>query len=218
MAEKLLKVGDYVELRQVSPVQNAYYDDGVPSCRITELNDENAITISMPMINGISSPIEIGDRFEVTFVASQGSYECKAQVTEDNGYGMGSGYELKLLSEINKNRKRKFFRLDKIIPMEYSIRDGNVLKDKIPATGFNISGGGMRFSSEINLERDDIILISILLDDYDEHETELTGRVIYTEKSENDSSRFEHRVEFVDVDFETKEKLVRFCFREACKQ
>lgn len=217
MTEKLLKVGDYVELRMIAQggIETNY--DEIPSSRIIAFEEDNSLVISMPMVGGISSPIEVGDRFELKFVASQGSYECKAEVIEDNGYGMGSGYILRLLSELNKDRKRKYFRLDKIIPMKYSICDGNYSNEQIEASGFNISGGGMRFSSETNLERNEMISISILLDDFDEQETQLKGRIIYTEKAENDIGKYEHRVEFMDVDYETKEKLVKFCFREACR-
>ncbi len=217
MTEELYKTGDYVELKLLSGRKGipAGENSALFESIITKTGTDNEIWIAMPKQHGQSSPIEEGETYEVRFIASSGSFACRAQAVDDMESDPGKGFELKLISEITKDCKRMFYRLDKVIPIMYSIDDE---EDGQMHTGtcFNLSAGGIRFSSEADIERGKTILINLLLGGEDD-EIVARGRVIYTENVDLQDAVFEHRVEFTDIDSDTREKIVRYCFDEACK-
>ncbi|MCR5521513.1 MAG: flagellar brake protein [Lachnospiraceae bacterium] len=217
MTEGLYKTGDYVELKLLSGRkgipggENSVLSESI----ITRTGTDNEIWIAMPTERGQASPIEDGELYELRFIASSGSFACRAQVTDDLDAEMENGFRLKLISELTKDCKRMFYRLDKVIPIMYSIGeedDGQMLS----GTCFNLSAGGIRFSSGTDIERGRNVIMNLLLDGEND-DVVITGRVIYTDNVGFEDAVYEHRVEFTDIDPDTKERIVRYCFDEACK-
>ena len=218
MTEALYKSGDYVELKLLSgrkgiPVgENSVLSESI----ITKTGPDNEIWIAMPTHNGQASPIEDGEVYELRFIASSGSFACMAEVVDDLDAEMGNYFELKLISELAKDSKRMFYRLDKVIPVMYSIGEEEGAGQMLGGTCFNLSAGGVRFSSGTDIERGRIIRMNLMLGAENE-DVIVTGKVIYTDNVGFEDAVYEHRVEFTDISADTKERIVRYCFDEACK-
>ncbi len=218
MTEGLYKTGDYVELRLLSGRKGIPGGENslVSESIITQTGADNEIRIAMPTQRGQASPIEDGEVYELRFIASSGSFACRAQVVDDLDAEIGNGFELKLISELTKDCKRMFYRLDKVIPVSYSIVEDEHTGQMLGGTCFNLSAGGVRFSSGTDIERGRKILMNLMLDGENEVIT-VSGRVIYTDNVGQEDAVYEHRVEFTDINPDTKERIVRYCFDEACK-
>jgi len=218
MTEALYKTGDFVELKLMSGRRGDPTGESqiLSESIIMWTGSDNEIRITMPTFKGQSSPIEEGEVYELRFIAASGSFACRARVIDDLDAEIGNGYKMKLISELTKDCKRMFYRLDKVIPIMYSLKEEDGAGQMLKGTCFNISGGGIRFSSGTDIGRGRNILMNLMLG-RDDEDIMVSGRVIYTDNVGLEDAVYEHRVEFTDMTSDTKEKIVRYCFDEACK-
>lgn len=218
MTEALYKTGDYVELKLLSGRKGKESGETsvISESIITRTDAENLIRIAMPTQRGQASPLEEGEVYELRFIASSGSFACRATVVDDMDAELGNGFELKLVSELTKDSKRMFYRLDKVIPIMYTIGEDEASGQMLGGTCFNLSAGGIRFSSGTDIERGRIIRMNLILGG-EKDDLIVSGRVIYTDNVGLEDAVYEHRVEFTDISADTKERIVRYCFDETCK-
>ena len=218
MTEAFYKTGDYVELKLLSGRKGKESTETsvISESIITRTDAENLIRIAMPTQRGQASPLEEGEVYELRFIASSGSFECRATVVDDMDAGIGNGFELKLISELTKDCKRMFYRLDKVIPIMYTIAEDENTGQMLGGTCFNLSAGGVRFSSGTDIERGRTIRMNLMLGG-EKEDLIVSGRVIYTDNVGLEDAVYEHRVEFTDISADTKERIVRYCFDETCK-
>ena len=218
MTEAFYKAGDYVELKLLSGRKGKESTETsvISESIITRTDAENLIRIAMPTQRGQASPLEEGEVYELRFIASSGSFACRATVVDDMDAGIGNGFELKLISELTKDCKRMFYRLDKVIPIMYTIAEDENTGQMLGGTCFNLSAGGVRFSSGTDIERGRTIRMNLMLDG-EKEDLIVSGRVIYTDNVGLEDAVYEHRVEFTDISADTKERIVRYCFDETCK-
>lgn len=218
MTEAFYKTGDYVELKLLSGRKGKESTETsvISESIITRTDAENLIRIAMPTQRGQASPLEEGEVYELRFIASSGSFACRATVVDDMDAGIGNGFELKLISELTKDCKRMFYRLDKVIPVMYTIAEDENTGQMLGGTCFNLSAGGVRFSSGTDIERGRTIRMNLMLGG-EKEDLIVSGRVIYTDNVGLEDAVYEHRVEFTDISADTKERIVRYCFDETCK-
>jgi len=218
MTEAFYKTGDYVELKLLSGRKGKESTETsvISESIITRTDAENLIRIATPTQRGQASPLEEGEVYELRFIASSGSFACRATVVDDMDAGIGNGFELKLISELTKDCKRMFYRLDKVIPIMYTIAEDENTGQMLGGTCFNLSAGGVRFSSGTDIERGRTIRMNLMLGG-EKEDLIVSGRVIYTDNVGLEDAVYEHRVEFTDISADTKERIVRYCFDETCK-
>lgn len=241
MITRILKSGDRIELKRYGVFDSDIAMGTHFSSELIEIIDEHLIvTTQIHDGDNVLFP-ETGEHFELRFVAADGSFMCKSEVA--NTYKRDSKYivELRLLSDLQRDRRRKYFRIDVVRPLQYRCY-GNIERQsadydddhweyyddaeysdpgEIPyLSGMlsNISGGGAKFSSETPLLRDDLIEMTLLLEDLDTEPLQLKGHVIYTESLNNRSMKYEHRLEFIDIDADSREKIVKYAFEQERKQ
>ena len=191
-------------------------------------------------------PLEVGGRFESRFITSNGIYVCKVEVTnrfkQENMYFLA----VKLISELVRDQRRQYFRLEKIRPLSYHklieeekkilvalatnkfdsdverrnmmVRLKTIEPEETPGSMANISGGGLKFHSDQELAKGDFIRISLLLDDSDPVPYDLFAKVIYSESLPDRELKNSHRVEFINMPKEVREKIVRYIFNEERRQ
>ena len=218
MTNALYKRGDDVEHKLLYERKSKYSGEKsvISESIITRTDAENLIRIAMPTQRGQASPLEEGEVYELRFIASSGSFACRATVVDDMDAELGNGFELKLVSELTKDSKRMFYRLDKVIPLMYTIGEDEASGQMLGGTCFNLSAGGVRFSSGTDIERGRIIRMNLMLGG-EKDDLIVSGRVIYTDNVGLEDAVYEHRVEFTDISADTKERIVRYCFDETCK-
>lgn len=246
MFEKIVTVGDKVDIVKKGKVANdaqlQYYVS-----QILELKNDNTAILSIPMMNRHIVPLPIGGKFDLCFYTKSGLYHCMCTILERYKLGNIYVMSVKFLSELEKIQRRQYYRLDCILDMEYrklnkeetsihallwnkqydSTEEKDQLYEKLGAidknytkgVAINISGGGIKFNSAEHFEKEDLLEILFILEGPAQTaELALVGKVIGIETIYNKRNTYETRVEFIEIDRDTKESIVRYVFNEERKQ
>lgn len=244
MISKVLKVGDRIELKTIYQARIIQKETKTYTSQVMDILDELRMNIAVPIEGGHLVPLEIGTRYEMTFMTTSGIYMCKCEVKnrlkQNNLYFLA----VEIISELKKDQRRQYFRLEKIIPMKFRVvsemeqklndylekkayRDDRekriaiekleeLKKDFYNATIVNVSGGGLKFTSGFGVDNTSIIYVNFAFDDGSNIEAD--ARIIGVGNPINDPKKFEYRVEFIRIKKETRENIVRYVFSEERKQ
>ncbi len=247
MIQNILKVGDRIELKRLAVAGRI---DGVEgrlyNSQLLDFVDERNINISVPIESGHLVPLEVGGRFEFRFITTNGIYVCKGEIT--NRFKQNNMYFLaaKLISDLVKDQRRQYFRLEKSRPLNYHklieeekkiivalatnkfdddidrrnmmVRLKTIEPEQNEGSMVNISGGGIKFYSNEELAKGDFIRITLLLDDADAAPYDLFAKIIASESLPDRALKNSHRAEFINMSKEVREKIVRYIFNEERKQ
>jgi c-di-GMP-binding flagellar brake protein YcgR len=83
----------------------------------------------------------------------------------------------------------------------------------------DISGGGLRFMANYKYDVDSLIYCNYkLMVQGEPREYQLVGKILSVEESENRPGVFEHRVQYVNVDVDVREEIIKYIFEEERKQ
>ena len=97
----------------------------------------------------------------------------------------------------------------------YELQPGLPLKHSVIV---DISGGGLRFVSTQRYEPGSLILCSYhLVKDGEQKKYEVVGKVLAVRELEKRKGTFEHRVQYYNLDVNTREEIIRFIFEEERK-
>ena len=97
----------------------------------------------------------------------------------------------------------------------------NLLQPELPlkrSVIVDISGGGLRFVSTLAYEKGSMILCNydLVVDDVPKHYS-LVGKVLSSTPVENKPGVYEHRVQYVNVDVDKREEIIKYIFNEERK-
>lgn len=244
MLANVLRVGDKIELKTIYQARMTTTETKTYVSQVLDILDEYRMNIAVPIEAGHLVPLEIGTRYEMSFMTTSGIYMCKCEVKnrlkQNNIYFLAVG----IISELKKDQRRQYFRLEKIIPMKFRVvsemeqrlnlylerkaykddREKRIAVEKLEELGkvvndgtiVNVSGGGLKFSADLEVDKTSIIAVRFILEDMTDVEAE--ARIIGVANSVNKAYRFEYRVEFIKIKKETREKIVRYVFSEERKQ
>ena len=82
----------------------------------------------------------------------------------------------------------------------------------------DISGGGLRFLSTQKYEPESLLYISYhLLKNGERKKYEVFGKVLSVRELENRPGTWEHRVQYYDMDTDTREEIIKYIFEEERK-
>lgn len=245
MISKVLKVGDRIEMVPYSPA-DVHDERRVYNSQLLEIVSDYTVLVSVPIEASHLVPLEPGERYELRFITTAGIYICKSEIRERNKRGNIYFFEMRILSELQKDQRRQYFRLEKILPILYhSLTDeetyflemisqyGNAdnserralmnrlrqtVAEEHDGTLSNISGGGIKFYSAFPLHKEDRIRMKIHIEELGTAPLDLFGRVVHSEEIPNRALKQEHRIEFFNINRDTREMIVKYVFSEERKQ
>ena len=146
---------------------------------------------------------------------------------------------VELTSDLTKFQRRQYYRLGCTMDIVYkkiekdaeieftreSMPDANEdgdevsREDYIEGVALDISGGGMRFTSEQKLAEGDDIFVVIQIQYKDDKKIYgLNARVIYSQPLTNHAGKYEHRVEYKNINGKVREDLIKYIFDEERRQ
>lgn len=201
--------------------------------RVETIVNEDTMEIAMPMEQSKLILLPVDGEFNLTIYAEKNLFQCFVRITDR--YKSNNLYMLvvELTSNLRKVQRREFYRYSCALEMasrtleEEEIR---AIESKIPYTlqpGLplkrsvivDISGGGLRFISNHQYEIGSLLYCSYyLLKDGEKKLYEVTGRVLAVKELENRPGTFEHRVEYYNINSDTREEIIRFIFEEERKE
>lgn len=232
MLSKFVMPGDKIELTPLRRKKTGEEEEKkVFSSQVSEIMNEEQLEIVMPMEKTKLVLLPVDAEYEVCFYTKSGIYLCRARVIDR--YKSGGLYLLliELTSNLRKNQRREFYRFNCILNMgsreleekELESIDDNklVLERGMPlqhSVIVDISGGGIRFVSNYRYEQGTIIYLTYnLFVGGVEKSYELTGKILMVKELENRKGQYEHRVQYVTINNQDREEIIRYIFEEERK-
>lgn len=203
---------------------------------VMDFPSDHQIEIGMPTLKGKMILFQVGIRCDLVFYTQKGLFSCECTV--NNRYKKDNFYLL--LMDVNtplvKYQRREYFRVECSEEFDFypisekvahlpttealfvEIQDPQYYGKKNAARTKDISGGGVRFSSGVQVEKDEYILICIRLTNEIMDDTfYIVSQVISCEKTELVPEVYEIRAKFLFKDLKDREAIVRFVFEEERK-
>lgn len=202
--------------------------------RVFDFVSENELEIAMPTEGGRMVLFQTGLMCKMLFYTKRGLYSCQALVK--SRYKKDNFFMLTLLLQTDpvKFQRREFFRIECIIDMQYipiseevaemTSTEGiitEIQKQEYAQLGQNgkildISGGGIRFSTENKVEDGDMLLVIMHLTNGSiNQDFYLVTNIIESQRILNRGMEsFVNRAKFLFKDLKDREAIVRFVFEE----
>jgi len=245
MANEVIQIGNKIEMRAVTK-RTLTMDDPMPEVYVSQFMhwaDNNVATIAVPTFKGHLVPLRPDDVFDLQFFTRGGLYRCRGRIVKRNKTsGNIAVAEVRFISALEKFQRRQYYRMNCIIPMTYAVltdvqkelyrekKRSFSLEQKLTierklesqkmvfqkGTVLDISGGGMRFNSNVQQERGDILLLQPALPEAVRKKIPfLFGRIITSRRIPNkEPVTFDNRIEFVEISSSEQEQIITYIFKE----
>lgn len=234
MLSKFVEEGNKIELQNVEKDGEKQGEEKRRTyfSRVHEILSEDTLEITMPMENTKLILLPVDSEYNMIFYGESGLYQCFARIIDR--YKSNNVYILvvELTSNLRKYQRREYYRFSCALEMAarnleetemqaieqnipYSLTPGLPLKQSVIV---DISGGGLRFISSQSYEPGSLIYCSYhLLKGSERKKYEVIGKVLSVKELENREGNFEHRVQYYDMDTETREEIIKYIFEEERK-
>jgi len=231
MLSKFIAAGDKIELQAVDKgrgsvgeiSQKIYYS------KVHDILSEDSLEIVMPMEQTKLILLPVDSEYDMVFYGASGLYQCFARIIDR--YKSNNVYILvvELTSNLRRYQRREYYRFSCALEMcarnlveeevqaienkvPYTLQPGLPLKRSVIV---DISGGGLRFMSNQRYEPESLLYCSYhLIVGGERKRYEIIGKVLSVKELQNKPGTFEHRVQYYNVDVETREAIIRYIFEE----
>ena len=224
MISTIITIGDKITLTKLHNNDEYNSDKKQYVSSIQDVNEEEFIHIGMPSYNGQIVPLQIEEKFQLCIYTKRGLYQCSGMVIDRYREGAVHYAILRILSDLVRDQRRQFYRLDKIMDIEHCLfQEETDLSEPIvyswkKAVMTDISGGGARFNSDVRYDTGDMVVIKMEIPRQNENqEFMLKARLISSQKLINQIGSYENRVEFSEIELSQREAIIRFIFEEERK-
>lgn len=235
MLSKFVAIGDKIELRSVDRGMEEQSDNSQKMYNSTVLDvlSEDTMEITMPMEQTKLILLPVDSEYDLVIYGETGLYQCFARIIDryksNNVYVLVVG----LTSNLRKYQRREYYRFccalemcsrnleeEEIQALEnkvpYMLQPGLPLKRSIIV---DISGGGLRFMSTQMYEPGSLIYCRYhLITEGERKLYEVVGKVLAVKELGNRPGTYEHRVQYYNLDYVTREKIIKFIFEEERKE
>ena len=199
--------------------------------KVFDIISDERISILMPMEKTKLILLPVDAEYDMCFYTTHGLYQCNARVMDrykDNNIFV---LILDLTSNLRKFQRRQYYRFSCALNMDSreleeeevsTFEKRNVLLESgLPlkrSIVVDISGGGLRFVSDYRYEKDSMILCKYnLIVNGTNKEYNLAAKVLNVNEIDNRPGIFEHRVQYVNMDVDEREEIIKYIFDEERK-
>jgi c-di-GMP-binding flagellar brake protein YcgR len=228
MLSKYIQPGNKLDIQQVDRKDK---EKKTYNTKIYEIITEDRIEIMMPMEKGKLILLPTDGMYDLCFYTDFGLYQCFAKIKDR--YKQNNAYLLllELTSNLRKFQRREYYRFSCALEMGSRPLEDEEVKsvekeiiDLTPGLPLqrsvvvDISGGGLRFVANHVYEPDTLIHCNYHLNIEGRHrEYNLVGKVLNVQELLTKAGLFEHRVQYVDINTEEREEIIKFIFDEERK-
>lgn len=229
---KYITPGNRIELRKTKRLRE---DDGdgqkYYTSQLVDIISDDRIEVSMPMEKTKLVVLPIDGEYDIYFYTANGLYQCFTRVVDRYKNKNIFLLQLELTSNLRKYQRREYYRFSCALEMNSRQLDKeevlaveqnkDVVIPELPlqrSVIADISGGGLRFVAEYAYDVGSLILCRYnLWIDGESKEYSLYGRVLSVKPTENRKGFFEHRVQYVNMDKDNREEIIKYIFNEERK-
>lgn len=220
--------GDKIDITYLHQNNGKVYKSSV-----YDVLDDFTLEIGMPTQGGKMVLFQVGFECSMFFYTQKGMYTCEGKVIErykKDGFYMVA---VKILSAPKKYQRRDYYRVETSIDFSYykitqevadlntteelfeEITDPMYIPEKKLAHTLDISGGGIKFLTEEELEAGTYILtVMRLANDKIDHMFYLVAEVIACERWPKATEKNVVRTKFRFKDLKDRDAIVRYVFEE----
>ncbi len=236
---ELIHPGDKIDIRLIQQMEKIDTEKETAKVFVSSVSNvlnETTLEIAMPMEGTKLILLPLGVRFHFRFYSGNGIYECVAQVKErykkDNLFLLA----VELKTKLSKFQRREYYRIPCLLelqfylisPEEAALSTTNEIFAALRNEDFylrqqfgkvlDISGGGIRFISDFELENESCILCVLHLDDENaDRQFYVVGKILSCTKYEKNQEMYETRVQFIFKDVKVRESIIQYIFEEERK-
>lgn len=232
MLSKFIEPGCKLELQAINrsqdgeePVKRKYLS------QVYEIISDDRMEIMMPMEQTKLILLPVDGEYDAVFYGEH-LYQCFIRIIDR--YKSNNVYilEVEMTSNLRKYQRREFYRFSCALEMcarplqeeeikavvqkeTYHLTPGLPLKRSVIV---DISGGGLRFMSNQKYEPESLIYCTYhLLLDGKNKECEIIGKILTVKELDNKKGTYEHRVQYVNLDVDNREEIIKYIFEEERK-
>lgn len=224
--------GNRVELQKTKRFQKDDNDKKkVYKSQVVDIISDDRLEIAMPMEKTKLILLPVDAEYDLCFFTPNGLYQCYARVVDRYKNSNRFSLLVDLTSNLRKYQRREYYRFSCALEMnsrpleERELRrmeqNTIMLVPELPlqrSVIVDISGGGLRFVAEYAYEIESLILCKYhLWINGENKEYNLCGKVLGVKEIENRPGFFEHRVQYVNMDKENREEIIKYIFNEERK-
>ncbi len=236
----VVKAGDriiLVKLENHRPVSERKYNS-----RIIELLDYDTATISVPTDEGRVIPLSIGAVYRMSYSSPEGLFTCECEVLDRFRDKDTFKQLIKFHTVFERVQRREYFRIDIIRDFDIMqvkkedeivverIRNNNTVSDAdksrsllelgdfFTVKSIDISGGGIRFLSDRELDNNGLLLVYLEFETVNKLYRLVLPAVIIDYTIDRERMRFEYRIRFKDLKRTERESIIRYLFEEERKR
>lgn len=231
MLTKFVIPGDKVEISTIKK-EGQTTPKKIYHTAVYDVNNDEEVKLIMPMDQGRLILLPIDNEYDICFYTKQGLYQAYARVKDRYKNNNIYVVTLELTSNLRKHQRREYYRLNTVLEMkcicipedaEVDIR-GNVVEfldtslTVVNGTIVDISGGGVRFISKSQFNKEDKIQFSFSLRSAQGiQEFSVVGTILHSDEIEKRPGEYENRVQFTVIDTEDRENIIKYIFEEQRK-
>ena len=232
MLSKFARAGSKVDIQKVDRIKQEASDTApIYGTTVYDVVSEDRMEIAMPMVQSKLVLLPLDSEYDICLYTDNGLYQCFGRVIDR--YKTKSIYLVlvELTSNLRKFQRREFYRFSCALEMQSrKLEEKEVrsiekeiieLSPNLPlqrSIVVDISGGGLRFVANYSYEPGTLIQCRYNLNiDGKFKEYNLVGKVLRVQENENKPGLYEHRVQYVDINTEEREEIIRFIFEEERK-
>ena len=216
-----LQLQEIVRIKEGDGASRKTYDS-----QVIDILSDDRIEISMPFEKTKLVLLPIDGEYNLFFYTSGGLYQCSARVVDRYKSSNVFSVLLDLTSNLRKYQRREYYRFSCALEMntrtleeqeiEAIENHANLLVPELPlqrSVIVDISGGGLRFVANYVYEIDSLILCKYhLWIGGVSKEFSLYGKVLSVKQIENRPGIYEHRVQYVNMDDDSREEIIKYIF------
>jgi len=170
---------------------------------------ERVISIGAPFERGEVVPLREGTKVKITFWDEVSAYSFVAKIMQRIAVPIHM-FVLELPDSIAKVQRRSFVRVPVLFQIMFQTVTMEGLSDSNKGTMLDLSGGGMRFMTEEQVENRSLLYAQIALPNGD---LQIPVRVCRVEKVEDSKpQRYCVSVEFNEILERDRDRIIRFVF------
>ncbi|MBQ3796243.1 MAG: flagellar brake protein [Butyrivibrio sp.] len=199
--------------------------------KVMDITSDDRIEVLMPYEKGRLVLLPVDGEYNLCFYSTKGLFQCYSKIVDryrsDNMYIL----VLDLTSQLQKLQRREYYRFSCALELKSRLcsqedienfRMGrNYLIDNSAlqrSVVVDISGGGLRFVSNFKYEEGSTIFCSYRLPgNANDKEYEMISNVLKVQELESRPGLFEHRIQYVYIDENSREDIIHFIFEEERK-
>ncbi len=209
-----IELGNKVELVTEVTLDNK---QDVYNSKIQEIKEDGTVVILAPIEAGRIIPLDLNHKYGMCVYTPKGLYRCEVRVIKRTKSEKLYLISLEIMTSLQKYQRRQFYRMNCMLTFQYKDDETDTWNEGII---LDISGGGMRFTSNSGLELKKTLIthLKLNLGDVEEEELFLSASIIGSDKTKLDQTVYENRVEFDHIDNYEREVIIKFIFEEERKR